>query len=210
VPGAARKDSVFINCPFDRTYQPLFEVIVFTVIACGFVPRCALEEADAGDVRIEKLLRLIRGCRFAIHDLSAVELNANGLPRFNMPFELGLDLGCKRFGSKIDGRKQLLIMDREQYRYQQFLSDIAGQDIRAHHHDIDEVANVVRSWLRTTSKRTSIPGDGFIRDQFAAFASALPELCDEGRLNRGELQYVDYADLVNSWLRNSIEEQSRS
>jgi hypothetical protein len=204
---ASRNDSVFINCPFDATYQPLFEVIVFTVIACGFVPRCALEEADGGDVRIEKLVRLIRGCRFAIHDLSAVELSTNQLPRFNMPFELGLDFGCKRFGGgKVDGRKQLLIMDREQYRYQQFLSDIAGQDIRAHQHDINAAAGVVRHWLRTASKRTNIPGDAFIRDQFAAFSSALPDLCQKGGLDRNALQYVDYADLVASWLRSSLGE----
>jgi len=45
---AARRDryrqSVFINCPFDNQYWPLFEALVFTVIACEFEPRCALEE----------------------------------------------------------------------------------------------------------------------------------------------------------------------
>jgi hypothetical protein len=34
---------------------------------------------------------MIEECRFGINDLSAVELGATaGLPRFNMPFELGL------------------------------------------------------------------------------------------------------------------------
>jgi hypothetical protein len=93
-------DNVFLNCPFDSEYWPVFEAIVFTIFACGFVPRCAREEADSSDVRVDKLVRLIQQSRYGIHDISRVELDdAHGLPRFNMPFELGLDLGCKRFGA---------------------------------------------------------------------------------------------------------------
>jgi hypothetical protein len=42
----ARKP-VFINCPFDRDYLPLFHALVFTVARCGFTPRCALEVVDS-------------------------------------------------------------------------------------------------------------------------------------------------------------------
>jgi len=63
-------DSVFINCPFDREYWPIFEGIVFCIIRCGFVPRCALEEADSGQVRLEMIQRIIRNCQYTIHDLS--------------------------------------------------------------------------------------------------------------------------------------------
>src|SRR3954468_20883340 len=79
--------SVFINCPFDDDYWPTFEALVFTVVACDFNPRCALEELDSGTVRLTKIQRIIQACRFGIHDLSRVELAAaNSLPRFNMPF----------------------------------------------------------------------------------------------------------------------------
>lgn len=47
--------SVFINCPFDEQYQPIFEAIVFCVSACGFAPRCSKELPDGGEVRIEYL-----------------------------------------------------------------------------------------------------------------------------------------------------------
>ena len=47
-------DNVFINCPFDPAYKPLFDATVFAVHDCGFIPRCALEEEDASQVRIEK------------------------------------------------------------------------------------------------------------------------------------------------------------
>ena len=84
---ASPSASVFINCPFDLRYQPLFEAIVFCVSACGFVPRCTLELTDAGEVRIENIYRLIDECHLGIHDISRTEVQGQpyGLPRFNMP-----------------------------------------------------------------------------------------------------------------------------
>jgi hypothetical protein len=125
---AAPSASVFINCPFDEHYQPLFEAIVFCVAACGFVPRCTLELTDAGEVRIENIYRLIAQCNHSIHDISRTEVEDQPyrLPRFNMPLELGIFLGAKRFGGR-SSRKRCLIMDRAPYRYKRFISDIGGQ-----------------------------------------------------------------------------------
>lgn len=95
--GGPRYDvSVFINCPFDDDYRPLFYAVVFAVYDCGLVPRCSLEVSNAGNVRIHKIVSLIKDCRWGIHDLSRTELNPNGLPRFNMPLELGIFLGAQR------------------------------------------------------------------------------------------------------------------
>src|SRR5688572_7093124 len=90
--------SVFVNCPFDDEYLPLMEAIVFTVSDCGFVVRSTQELDDAGEVRIEKIIRIIGESKYGIHDISRTELNAAGLPRFNMPLELGLFLGARKFG----------------------------------------------------------------------------------------------------------------
>ncbi|WP_242112026.1 hypothetical protein [Luteimonas aquatica] len=197
-------DNVFINCPFDAGYWPLFEVVVFTVYACGFVPRCALEESDSGDVRIDKIVRLIRESRLGIHDISRVELDGgHQLPRFNMPFELGLDLGFKKFHAE-GGRKRLLILDTEPYRYQKFLSDIAGQDIRAHGNAPEKVLREVREWLRVASRRETLKPTTWIRDQYRAFATALPEICDKSGLERDSLNYLDYAQLVEEWLQQAV------
>ena len=68
---ASPSASVFINCPFDKEYQPLLDAIVFCVAACGFVPRCTLELTDAGEVRIENIYRLIARCNHGIHDVLA-------------------------------------------------------------------------------------------------------------------------------------------
>lgn len=53
---ASYETSIFFNCPFDQPYKPTFHALVFTVFDCGYVPRCALEIDDAGQVRIEKIL----------------------------------------------------------------------------------------------------------------------------------------------------------
>ena len=93
--------NVFINCPFDVEFEPLFHAIVFAVIQCGYTVRCALEADDAGATRIDRIYRLIKDCRFGVHDISRIEHDTvNNLPRFNMPFELGLFLGARRFGAR--------------------------------------------------------------------------------------------------------------
>ena len=139
-------DNVFINCPFNAKYKSLFDAMVFAVHDCGFIPRCALEDDDASEVRIDKIYHIIADCRYGIHDISRTELDRDSdLPRFNMPLELGIFLGAKRFGVEEQKRKKCLVLDREQYRYQQFISDIAGQDIQAHNNSSREVITRVRN-----------------------------------------------------------------
>ena len=70
-----RSKDVFINCPFDSSYKPIFHAIVFAVSELGFRARCALELDDAGDTRLDKITRIIGECKYGIHDISATELN---------------------------------------------------------------------------------------------------------------------------------------
>ncbi|MEK6375316.1 MAG: hypothetical protein AABO58_21790 [Acidobacteriota bacterium] len=98
-PQPATKTASSSNCPLDDVYRQLFEAVVFAVHDCGYIARCALEVDDASEVRIEKIAKIIASCKFGIHDISRTELDAGtDLPRFNMPLELGLFLGAKRFG----------------------------------------------------------------------------------------------------------------
>lgn len=92
------EQNVFINCPFDAEYAPIFEAIVFAVNDAGFRPKCARERLDSSQIRLQKIAALISASRYSIHDLSRTELDeVNALPRFNIPLELGIDLGCKEF-----------------------------------------------------------------------------------------------------------------
>lgn len=46
----------------------------------------------------KEIYRLVGEAKYGIHDISRIELTA-GLPRFNMPLEVGLDFGAKAFGT---------------------------------------------------------------------------------------------------------------
>lgn len=100
---------LFLNCPFDDAYRPIYEAIIFAVLHCGFVIRCARERDDSGETRIGKIVEIIRDSQFGIHDISRVEHDeVNGLPRFNMPLELGLFLGAKSFSDQPMQKKSVV------------------------------------------------------------------------------------------------------
>lgn len=194
------EQNVFINCPFDIEYASIFEAIVFAVNDAGFRPKCARERLDSSQVRLQKITDLILASRYSIHDLSRTELDdANALPRFNMPLELGIDLGCKTFHPECSD-KSLLIFDSEQYRFQRFVSDLSGQDIHQHNNSPKVAVTRVRNWLRTESGQNGIPGGPAIYARYEAFRSDLPEICAELHLDVGDLTFADFSYTIARWL----------
>ena len=191
---------VFINCPFDVDFKPIFEAMVFTIFACEFRPRSALELDDGGQLRLEKLYAIIAACRFGIHDLSRTELDAaNKLPRFNMPLELGIFLGAKRYGGAAHGQKLALILDVEQYRYQKFISDLAGMDIRAHGGDPRQAIVKIRDWLTNVSRR-DLPSSARLLRSYDLYLADLPVLAAALELDPIDMTYADFERLVANWL----------
>jgi hypothetical protein len=199
---ASYDQQVFLNVPFDKRYQKLLDVLIFAVHDCGLIARCALEQDDGGDVRVEKLYSIIDAVRFEIHDLSRTTLDSRfRLPRFNMPFELGVFLGARKFGPGMQKRKSCLILDRDRHRYQVFCSDIAGQDIRAHGNNIGLALTVVRNWLRANVKSSrSLPGPSVLGARYAKFRRQLPSMCRQSGLKLPELTFLDYRQQVMMWI----------
>ena len=198
---ASYDDSVFINVPFDRKYSRLADAIVFAVHDCGFVARSALEIEDSGQIRVEKILNIIEACRLGIHDISRAGLDRNTkLARFNMPLELGFFLGAKRYGSERHHDKRCLILDRDRYRYRNFCSDIAGQDIRAHGDEPRLAIRAVRDWLSSQRPGVLVPGGKLISDRYEEFRAQLPQQARGLRLDHRELTFGDYTHLVVGWL----------
>lgn len=195
--------NVFINCPFDSAYRPLFEAVTFAVYDCGFYPRCALEVDDSSQVRIEKINAIIKQCRLAIHDVSRTQLDKwTRLPRFNMPLELGLFLGAKAFGSGEQKKKAAIVLDTEPYRYQKYMSDIAGQDIRAHGGKAEEAIKVVRNFLASHSPADVIlPGGDRIGARYRRFRNDLPQACAELHLDASDLMFGDLTRFILGWMR---------
>jgi hypothetical protein len=192
---------VFINCPFDPGYQLFFRAIVFVVIRSGFRARCALETDDTTENRFEKICKIINDCRYAIHDISRTELDRKlKLPRFNISLELGIFLGAKRFGSGTHRSKRCIVLDRERYRYQKYISDIAGHDIHSHNSNLNRLMEKVASWLRDQSRDPKIPGGRKMVNEFGAFQKEIRKICARRDLHPDELTFGDYTKIVSEYL----------
>ncbi|EJL6560512.1 hypothetical protein NMS15_003456 [Vibrio cholerae] len=194
--------SVFINCPFEPQYEPIFDAILFTIYKCGYKPRCALEHDDAGQSRIDKINDIIFDCKYGFHDISKTELDLhNNLPRFNMPLELGLFLGCKRFASGRSKEIICIIFDKEKFRYQQFISDISGQDIKSHNGKPEDLIKGLRNVLNTNSD-SALPGAKTIIGQYEKYQAAKPFIKDGLGLHADdELTYSDQVKIIQQWIK---------
>lgn len=198
MPAREYEQSVFINCPFDRNYQPMLRAVVFAVFDCGFYARSALELVDTGEVRLDKIGRIIDECRYGFHDISRTSLDSkNRLPRFNMPFELGLFLGAARAGRT---KKNCLVVDKDPYRYQKFLSDISGQDVEAHNHQPKRAVRIVRDWLSSSRPTVAVPGGAHVWKRYEEFGREFPALLRQFKVKRSEMTFADYTIIVSVWL----------
>ena len=161
--------SVFVNCPFDPSYAPILQAICFCIAYLGFFPRLAPENPDNAAARLDRIALLIAESKFGIHDLSRCQAQAVAeYARMNMPFELGLDHACRRFGSIAQQSKTILVLERNRYDYQRALSDISGWDIRSHQGDHLKAVRHIRSWLIAQAGAPSI-GASRIQGKYSAF-----------------------------------------
>jgi len=176
----------------------------FAILACGCVPRCALDYSDSGSVRFTNIVRLIADCDLSIHDISRVELDKNSrLPRFNMPLELGADLGLRLEGPARQRRRKTLILDAEPHRYDATLSDISGMDVEAHNNDVQQIIRHVRDWLNANREPDSqlLPGAAAIHGDYEAYLKIAPSIIAGLRLDpHDDLPYGDYLAVVKAAL----------
>jgi hypothetical protein len=118
-----------------------------------------------------------------------------------MPLELGLFLGCRRFGGESHRKKKCLILDADRFRYRNFISDISGQDVHAHGGEPRQAIIEVRNWLVTASQRQGRAGGAESASRFGRFQRDLPELCSKLRRDRDGLIFVDLSEMVTIWLK---------
>jgi hypothetical protein len=160
--------NVFINCPFDQKFKKFLEPLLFTVIYCDFNPLIS-QTIDSGSVRLNNILSQIKDSMYSIHDLSRMEASKAGeISRFNMPFELGIEIGIRNSDNKKYAQKKCLILDSQKYRYQAALSDISGNDIEIYNSKIQKLIRIVRNWL-SSQKKGSNPGPKLIWENYNEF-----------------------------------------
>jgi hypothetical protein len=149
--------NVFINCPFDSKYIKSLRTILFTIIYLGYNPRIASERSDSGESRFTKICELVTESKFSIHDISRLRSSKKSeYYRLNMPFELGVDIGCRLFGNDKVKQKQCIIFEKDKYSYQRALSDLSGFDIKAHNNKPRKIVEELRHWF--------VENDGIMTD----------------------------------------------
>lgn len=194
---------VFVNCPFDGDFLPILHAILFTIHDCGFVARIAVEDTGSNESRLDKIVRIIRESRYSIHDISRVEISAAcPLPRFNMAFECGLALGTIRYGST-PGR-DFLFMSGELHQDKRTLSDLAGQDAKAHGNDPKGAVSAVRAFLSAKNGGSRTRGPEAIWSRYQRFRADLPRLAQSLELTMAEIHGFDllrdFLQLAAQWI----------
>jgi len=192
--------NVFINCPYDNQYFSLLKPLLFTLIYIELKPQIS-ETSDSGEVRLHKIIKLMSNSRYSIHDLSRMEpIKDSELPRFNMPFECGIDFGIKLSNSKTADKK-FLILEKEQFRYQKVISDISGNDIKAHKNNPEEIIKVVRDWFKPTNQ--NIPRHKKIWLAYAEFEFDYEEILNSEGYNPKDINELTFSDIIeymNVWI----------
>jgi hypothetical protein len=150
---ASRKriDSVFLNIPYDKEFEDLYVAYIVGLTQLGLRVNAALAVPNQG--RLETIIRLIEKSNFSIHDLSRDDLS-KGIPRFNMPLELGLAL-YRSHATK--GRHRVYVFESKPYRTQRSTSDINGIDPQIHHGTAKGVMAGLRNILRQPGDVTTVP-----------------------------------------------------
>lgn len=140
--------SVFLNCPYDDLFAPLFYAAVLTIGALGFTPRCARESEGESDPRIDRIAPGLRESKYSIHDLSRFQGEGpDHLSRFNMPLELGIALSLRYQGKTSGTPHNWVALVPEGFVHQRFVSDLAGFDPPAHDQTPATVIKAISGWL---------------------------------------------------------------
>lgn len=122
----ARQQAVFLNIPYDDKFENLYLAYIVGLTQLGLKINATLAVPNQG--RLDRIIGLVESSAFSIHDLSRVELSS-GVPRFNMPLELGLALYRSR---ATRGRHRVFVFEKKDYRMQKSTSDVNGIDAQIH------------------------------------------------------------------------------
>lgn len=173
----------------------------------GFSPRIATERSDSGENRIDKICGLIRQSKYSIHDLS--RLRAGGVGEFyrmNMPFELGIEYGCRLFGHAPMNEKRCLILEKDLHEFRKALSDLSGIDVKRHDDEPEGVIRAVRDWFVETVGLRRIASPTVLWFRFTDFASDFYDARKKEGFSDDDLNMMpvpEYIDFIRSWVETS-------
>lgn len=205
--------NVFINCPYDIEYLKILHPVIFTVKFLGFQPRLAMESADSGEVRIHRILNLIKKSRYAIHDLSRLRAHHRGENfRLNMPFELGLDIGCRVFGKSQFKYKKCLVLEKDRHSMKAALSDLSNSDVCSHNNKPEIAVRCVRNWL-VQEARARKPSGTVIWYKFNDFMGDLDRTLGQRGFRKIDIDGLPLREILGymaDWIKKDVGKNRRN
>ena len=82
----------------------------------------------------------------------------------------------------------------------EFISDISGQDIKAHRNNPVEVITKIRNWLNTFIELQPLPGANAIAAKYNAYLLDRPRIYANLHLIADEVQYADTTQIIEEWI----------
>ncbi len=162
---------VFLNVPFDAEYAPLFLALIAGLTALGRTPHCVLEVPGGSRNRLERIFSLMESCDASIHDLSRITLSSpQDVPRFNMPFELGMAYALAR-----KSPHDFFVLEEKPFRLQVSLSDLNGHDPHIHDCTPNGILRCLLDCLGTPSGAPSMADLEELTRQLAESASKIQQ-----------------------------------
>ena len=154
MPPLPNPNGVFLNVPYDEEFSRLYIAYIVGLSQLDLVPHIAFE-IPGGKRRLDRIFELIQSCRYSIHDLSRVDVSATptGLPRFNMPLELGMTITWANLHPK---RHTWSVWESEPYRLQRSASDLNGTNPYIHRGTAEGVLSELRDAFRR-DRAPSVP-----------------------------------------------------
>ena len=162
-----RIQSVFLNIPYDDQFEELYLAYIVGLTQLGLKINATLAVPNQG--RLDRIIKLIEESDVSIHDLSRIELS-DGIPRFNMPLELGLALYRSH---TTNGRHRVFVFEKKAYQMLQSTSDISGIDPQIHRGRPTGVMVGLRNVFHQPRRTTTVPE---MLASYRAVKRRLPEL----------------------------------
>ena len=200
-----RELRVFVNCPFDDKYIPIFHAIIFAIHDLGFQARHALIDNSAA-LRARRIYEELEGSLYSVHELGQVALSGKSkLPRFNMPFEAGIAYSLHEGGVSGGTPHHMLLLDKAPYRIQVSMSDAAGIDGKAHGGNPVLAIEAVRGFLSSKSGRRLLGGK-LVSKRYALFLTLLRRFV-RPRLTVPEVKSWGYVNdmqaIMAEWIKSN-------
>jgi len=189
-----RIESVFLNIPYDDAFEDLYLAYIVGLTQLGLRINVAL--AVPNQDRLETVIGLIERSNFSIHDLSRIEVS-KGVPRFNMPVELGLALYRSRVTK---GLHRVHIFESKRYRTQRSTSDINRIDPQIHYGKPKGLMAGLRNIFRQPGDVTTVPE---MLASYRAVKRKLPDL----RRNAGSKSLFEAAIFQDITVAALVESQ---